>query len=77
MDSARKSRTSPARWLLRAVLLVVTLVIAVYAACVVAMPFVSGSTSYKITLNAPVAATWKYASDSTNRAEGVVQRRPI
>ncbi|MBC7643694.1 MAG: hypothetical protein H7123_01115 [Thermoleophilia bacterium] len=68
-ETRTRNRTSPARWALRAVLLVVTLVIALYAACVVATPFVSGETTYKEVINAPVADTWTYASASKNATE--------
>ena len=67
-DDLRR-RTSPARWALRTIGLLVALVIALYAACVVAMPFVSGSTTYREVIKAPVAETWTYASNSSRARE--------
>jgi hypothetical protein len=48
---------------------VVGLVVALYAACVIAMPFVSGGTSYSVVINAPVKDVWAYGSDSTKANE--------
>jgi hypothetical protein len=57
------------RWTTRALVGLLALVVVLYLACVAAVPFVSGATSASVNVNAPVAAVWKYGSNSRNASQ--------
>jgi uncharacterized protein YxeA len=72
LDRSRRTRTGrrrATRWALRIVVGIVALFIAIYAACLIAMPFLTGGTQASVVINAPVEQVWKYGSNSTRATE--------